>query len=112
MREARGVRIGDLRQRLVIERPVRSADGGGGAVETWEAVAEAWGAVIPLTGGERVEADAVTGRVTHEIWIRHRDDVSADMRLRLGARLFEVRAVIDVDERRRFLKCLCEEREL
>ena len=101
-----------MRQRLGIERPVRSADGGGGAVETWETVAEVWGAVIPVTGGERVEADAVTGGVTHEIWLRYRTEVSADMRLRLGSRLFEVRAVIDVEERRRFLRCLCEEREL
>ncbi len=34
------------------------------------------------------------------------------MRLRERHRLFEIAAVIDVDERRRYLKCLCEERDL
>lgn len=112
MRGPGRVRIGDLRQRLGIERAARAADGGGGAEETWERIADVWGAVIPLAGGERVEADAVTGHVTHEIWLRHRSDVRADMRFSLGARLFDVRAVIDFEERRRFLKCLCEERDL
>lgn len=112
MRGTGRVRIGDLRQRLRIERGVRAADGGGGAEETWETVADVWGAVIPLAGGERVEADAISEHVTHEIWIRHRADVTSDTRLRLGARLFDVRAVIDFEERRRFLKCLCEERDL
>ena len=112
MREPGGVRIGDLRQRLTIERAARELDGGGGAEETWQAVAEVWAAVLPLAGGERVEADAVAGNVTHEIWMRHRSDVGAEMRLRLGTRIFDIRAVMDVEERRRFLKCLVEERGL
>jgi SPP1 family predicted phage head-tail adaptor len=106
------MRIGDLRQRLRIERPQRAADGGGGAEESWEMVAEVWAAIAPLAGGERVEADAVVGRITHEVWLRFRADVTPGMRLRLGARLFDVRAAIDFEERRRFLKCMCEERDL
>ena len=34
------------------------------------------------------------------------------MRFRQGARLFHILTVIDVEERKRWLKCLCEEREL
>lgn len=112
MRGGSELSIGDLRQRVGIQRAVRVADGGGGAEETWEMLAEVWAAVLPLTGFERVEADAVSGHVTHEIWLRYRDDVTPDMRFRLGRRLFDVRAVIDIEERRRFLKCLCEERDL
>lgn len=112
MRGGVELRIGDLRQRLGIERAARVADGGGGAEETWEMLAEVWAAVVPLAGSERVEADAVSGNVTHEVWLRYREDVTPDMRFRLGRRLFNVRAVIDIEERRRFLKCLCEERDL
>lgn len=106
------IRIGDLRQRVGIERAVRVMDDGGGADEEWEMLAEVWASVTPLTGSERVEADAINANVSHEIWMRHRSDVSPDMRLRLGPRLFDVRAVMDVEERRRFLRCLCEERDL
>ena len=34
------------------------------------------------------------------------------MRFRQGTRIFQILAVIDVEERRRWLKCWCEEREL
>ena len=34
------------------------------------------------------------------------------MRLRLGSRVFEIAAVIDIAERKRWLKCLCVERDL
>jgi head-tail adaptor len=34
------------------------------------------------------------------------------MRLTSGSRSFEIVAVVDIDERRRWLKCLCVERDL
>lgn len=106
------IRIGDLRHRLVLEQVVRVDDGIGGADETWETVAEIWAGLRPLTGQEREAADQITGRITHEIWVRHRTGVKPAMRFRHGARLFEIRAVIDAGERRRLLKCLAEERDL
>ncbi|MDX2288555.1 MAG: phage head closure protein [Hyphomicrobiaceae bacterium] len=112
MRGDHAVRIGDLRQRINLERPVLVSDGGGGASEDWELVAELWAAVNPLTGAERLEADAISGRVSHEIWLRWRAGVAGDMRFRLGARLFDIRTVIDDGERKRFLRCLAEERDL
>jgi head-tail adaptor len=44
--------------------------------------------------------------------LRYRAGVVPAMRLRKGARIFQILAVIDVEERRRWLKCWCEEREL
>ena len=73
-------RIGALRERLDAGSPEPRDDGGGGAVVTWTAVAELWAAVRPITGDERLRHDAVTGRVTHEVWIRHRADVVPAMR--------------------------------
>lgn len=106
------VRIGDLRQRLALEQSARVADGGGGAVESWVELAQVWALLRPLSGQERLESDAVTGRVSHEVWLRHRDGVEPEMRFRLASRLFDIRAVLDVDERHRFLKCLVLERDL
>jgi SPP1 family predicted phage head-tail adaptor len=104
------VRIGEMTQRLNLEAPVRTADGGGGASVSWSLVAEVWGAIRPLSGGERFEADGLGGRLTHEIWIRHRAGVVSEMRFSLGARLFDIRAVVEAGARKRFLKCLVEER--
>lgn len=106
------IRIGDLRHRVTLESCTRSDDGIGGAVETWGAIADVWAAVRPLSGDEREVADTLGGRVTHEVWIRYRAGVLAEMRFTGSGRTFEIRAVIDEGERRRFMKCLCEERNL
>ncbi len=106
------IRIGDLRHRLLLEEPLRAPDGAGGAIESHALVAELWGHVRPVSGAERLTADRIAGRITHEIWLRHRVGVAPAMRLRLGARVFDIRAVLDIEERRRWLKCLVEEQEL
>ena len=103
--------IGALRERLTLESPSRADDGGGGAVVTWNTVAELWAAVRPISGDERLRHDAVTGRVTHEVWIRHRGDVVPAMRFTSGARILDIVAVLDPGRRDR-LQCLCEERHL
>ncbi|MGE5510152.1 MAG: phage head closure protein [Bacteroidota bacterium] len=107
----RRVRIGGLRYRVELQQPVRTSDGGGGAAEIWDTVAELWAAVIPVRGEERISAEAVSGEVTHEVWIRHRTGVTPSMRFGLDGRVLDIRAVIPVDDGRR-LKCLCLERSL
>jgi SPP1 family predicted phage head-tail adaptor len=103
--------IGALRERLALEAASRTADGGGGAIVTWETVAELWAAVRPIGGEERLRADQLAGRITHEVWIRHRPDVTPAMRFRSGTRILDIVAVLAVARRSR-LKCLCEERHL
>lgn len=105
------IAIAALRDRVTLEQPSRTADGGGGATVTWETVAELWAFVRPISGTERLRADQVAGRITHEVWIRHRPGVTPAMRLRSGTRIFEIAAVLE-GERRNRLKCLCEERFL
>lgn len=107
-----GPSLGDLRHRLVLESLQRTQDEGGGFEEVWTAVAELSAVVRPLGGSEGVEADRMAGRVTHEITLRYRNGVQPSMRFRKGARLFHIVSVIDADERKAWLKCLCEEREL
>lgn len=102
----------DLRHRLVLEELQREDDEGGGFTETWIEFAELWADLRPFGGSETVEADRLAGRVTHEISLRFRAGVQPAMRFRQGARLFHILTVIDVEERKRWLKCLCEEREL
>lgn len=107
-----GTRIGDLRHRMRLEVVTRVPDGAGGAEETWSLVAELWAAVKPLSGEEGLAADRIAGRASHEVVVRYRPGVMPAMRLVLGTRTFDIRAVLDIDERRRFLRCLVEERDL
>lgn len=105
------MRIASLRHRLILEAPVRTPDGGGGASVTWQPVAELWAHVRPVSGDERLIHDQIAGRLTHQVWIRRRPGVIPAMRFSQGARIYEIVAVLDAP-RRTHLKCLCEERSL
>lgn len=106
------VSTGDLRHRISIEAPVRAPDGGGGADVTWALIDEVWAAIWPRTSAETVRLDRTESVATHDVWMRYRSGVAPEMRIRLGTRVFDIRGVIDADERRRWLKCIVEERDL
>lgn len=103
---------GKIRHRVVIEAVVRTPDLGGGADETWVPVAEVWAEIVPARGNEQFAADQIEGRVSHVLHLRAGVGIEPAMRIRWGARLLEIRAVIDLGERRRWLRVLAEERDL
>ncbi|GBE44291.1 phage head-tail joining protein [bacterium BMS3Bbin10] len=107
-----GQAIGALRHRLTLEQTSLTPDGGGGNTESWVQVAQVWGRIAPLSGRESVEAARIAGRYRYEITIRYRAGVEPAMRFRLGARIFHILAIEDIGERGKWLKALCEEREL
>lgn len=100
---------GQLTARLDCETLDESGDGQGGVAGGWRVLLSLWAAIEPVSQGsyERASADGVA--VTHRIWASFRDDISAGMRFRKGARLFAIRSVIDPDETGRFIVCRCEE---
>ncbi len=106
------VSIGDLRHRVRIEDSQRVPDGAGGASLTWSPVAEVFAAIWPRTGSEQMSLDRVAGKASHDIWIRYRPGVRPQMRIVSGARVFDILGVLDIGERRRWLKCIVEERDL
>jgi SPP1 family predicted phage head-tail adaptor len=104
--------IGALRSRLTLETASRADDGGGGTEITWQTVAELWASVRVTGGGEGFSLDRVAGRLTHEIVLRYRGDVTSAMRFRDGPRVYDIRATFDPDGSRHWLKCLVAERDL
>ncbi|PYE35990.1 SPP1 family predicted phage head-tail adaptor [Rhizobium sp. PP-F2F-G38] len=100
---------GRMTARMELERPVETPDGQGGISRTFASAGALWTLIEPrgaLTGERRHEA---VSDVEHDVWIRHRADVSAGMRFRKGARLFVVLSAFDPDESRRYLVCRCRE---
>lgn len=106
------VKAGDLRHRVTLEQPVRTSDGAGGATIEWQSAGDVWAAIWPRTASESFTSDRVTGSATHDIWIRYRKDVTPDMRMRHGNRIFAILGAIDFEDRSRWLKCPSEERDL
>jgi SPP1 family predicted phage head-tail adaptor len=102
--------VGSLRHRVTLEAPTRTDGEGGTAVVSWSTVGAMFARIRPTSGREIVAADGSSARVTHEVLIRHTSDIAPTMRFVEGTRVLEIHAVLDVEGRRRWLKCLCEER--
>jgi SPP1 family predicted phage head-tail adaptor len=108
----RMMRTGALRHRVILESASKTPDGGGGSLVVWEEVESLWVAIRPLAGRELQTAGQFSSRLSHEIILRYGTPVLPEMRFRKGSRIFEIMSVMDVDEKNRWLRALCEEREL
>ena len=103
-------RIGAMRHRLRLEAPDYTPGEGGSATVTWQPVATLWAEVVPLSGRETFQADGLTAVTNFEVRTRYRADITPEMRLVMDERVLDIRAVRDIEGRRRWLSCLCEER--
>lgn len=105
----RGGTVGALKRRLVLEAPVATPDGLGGATQAFETVAALWAQVEWLSGREIWRMGRPEQLSTHRITLRWRPGVDAGQRLRDGSRIFDIRTTADPDGGRRRLVCLVEE---
>lgn len=100
---------GRLRRRVTLEAPADVVDEIGGLTRGWVAVATLWAQIETPRGDTRVAGDRLEQALARRVTLRWRDGVTAEMRLRYGARLFAIKAVRDPDERRMTLTLDCEE---
>jgi head-tail adaptor len=102
-----------LSRRFTLEAPERTADGGGGWHVNWRPLGVLWGDLGPARGSEGAVGARAQSRVTHRITVRLATAAAArpepDQRLRLGARVFAVRAVAEADGGRAYLTVWAEE---
>lgn len=101
--------IGKLRHRLALEQPVNAPDGSGGASVSWQLVANLWGRVEPLRGGENAAGEQLEADVTHRITMRYHGGLVPRNRLKFGTRIFDILVVLNKDERNHWLICQCRE---
>lgn len=109
--------IGAMRERVTIQREVRTDDGAGGALVAWDNLAIVWARVTPISGNDIVRAQALALNITHRVLMRWRADLDnpGAERYRLlwfsanGARVMNIIGhPVNLDERRRFLQITCE----
>jgi SPP1 family predicted phage head-tail adaptor len=101
---------GELNTRLVLEAPVETPDGAGGAARSYAPVTTLWAALRPSGADGDVVAAAAGATVTHRILIRARSELTTRHRLCEGLRIFRIVALRDHDGTRRFTEIAAEER--
>lgn len=103
------MRIGLLRKQVTVQAETQTADGGGGYTLGWTNLMTVWAEIKPLNGSKVFVAHHLEGHVTHHVTMRYQSGITTDMRLIYGARLFNIRAVMNTDETNRWLELLVEE---
>lgn len=100
---------GKLRHTITIEREQSTSDGAGGSYLTWTTVATPRAFIKPMSGGERLQAMRLEATVTHRIFIRYRDDLLTSDRINFNGRLMQIRALINLEERNRWIEIYADE---
>ena len=105
------MKAGTLRKKIALQSATRTPDGGGGFTESWATISggDIWASIEPASSREVYAAGQLQHRITHALTLRYLSGVTTAMRVLFGTRTFNVRSVLNVEERGRELRLLCEE---
>ncbi len=86
--------LGGMRYRVELQRNTNLKDDEGFAKQEWQTVATVWADIVPVSGREFLQNSTETAEVTFKIYIRYRDEIDADMRVKCGDTLYLLTAVL------------------
>ena len=103
--------VGPMRHQLKLQVEAQTADGGGGYALAWTTAATVWGSVKPVGGREHIQTDQLADVVSHRIIIRYCTDITFTGKYRIlwGTRAFNVKRVVNIDERNKYFELFAEE---
>lgn len=102
------MQAGRLSSRCVIQRRTGGTnDWDEPLPEGWETHATVWANVKHLSGSEAIKADSEVSTVRASIRIRYRSDITAGMRVLIGAAVYDIEAVLSDTARREFVDLAC-----
>lgn len=102
------LRAGRLNRRVVIEKPVRVANGAGGFAKGWAPAGKAWAEMIPLRGDEALEHSVQRSTQIWKVTMRWRAGVDEQCRLIFAGKPLNIRTCEDPDGMRAELVMTCE----
>jgi len=105
------MRAGKLRHVVTIQQPIKTNNAINEAVIDWQVFARDIRAnLLPLGSKEFFAQDKEKSSITHKLFIRYIEGVTNQMRIIMGARIFEIVAPpINVDEMDRELVIMVKE---
>lgn len=102
------MRAGTLRHRVTLQQAETVRDAYGGTSSQFVDVATVWGSLEAVSGREFFSAQQVQSEVTHKLTLRFCPDVTADMRVVFGAKVFGIEAVLPDNRQTRLVLMLKE----
>ena len=101
---------GRLRHHIQIYKPVETPDGGGGKSLSLKLVGASWAEIKPASAYAIQTAAASKQEISHKIRMRFRKDLTTDHSIKFDGRTFDIKAIINEEERNRFLTVTAQER--
>jgi SPP1 family predicted phage head-tail adaptor len=101
------MRIGEYNRRITIETRVGGKDSSGDPNDSWVLVVKTWAKKEDLSGREFFAAQADQNEITTRFSIRYREGLQEKMRIVLGAKGYNIEAVLDRDGDRCELQLMC-----
>ena len=100
---------GKLNRRLTFQRLEAKEDEMGQDKSSWQDYKTVWGSVKPYKSSEYNFMGKLKPEVSHRIYVRFRNDITADMRIKYH-RIFTIEGPpLDIDERHELLEIQCRE---
>lgn len=103
------ITAGMLREKLTIQRQELTQDALGGDVKQFVSIASVFGYVRPTGGSERVFGQQLEATITHKIVIRYRTNINPADRILLRSEPLQIRRILNLEMRDKFLELHCEE---
>ena len=95
------MRAGRLRHLMWLKEPTLTPDGMGGNSISHGTVEVFWGSVEPLRAREWRESSLENAEMSGKIVRRYKSGITPDMVVTFDSRTFEIKSVINVEERNR-----------
>ena len=101
---------GLLRHQITIQRESKTKDAVGGYDgSTWATHLQPYAYIKPVSGFERLQAMKLEATISHKIYIRYVADISPNDRIVFNSRTMQIRAIINIEERDKWLELTCDE---
>lgn len=100
---------GRLRHRLTVQQQGTSQDSVGQQVQTWTDVGTYWGSVDPVSARDYFNASGEHAEITHKVLMRDELTLRPGDRIVYNSRQFDVRQVMKIGERDRWLNIMAVE---
>ena len=102
------IAVGDFRHKVSLQRKDIVSDGVGGSTVAWTEYATPWTKITPKTGGEKVYLNRLNASGLSTVVMRYRSDISESDKLVYRGNEFQIRSIINVEERDRYTELTIE----
>jgi SPP1 family predicted phage head-tail adaptor len=110
------IKAGDLRRRITFQQMVESKNSVGEVIQTPEDYLTTYAKIEPVKplmakgGQEYLDDQKVRPEITYAVTTRYRPDISTDMFVKYGDRIFQIVGILNLEERDRLMNVICVEK--